>query len=658
MNFRELYMSLGIDPFRYTTIASVCMALYRGKYLEDNKIAVVNPILTQNHSKISIEWLKHMETEDKCSIKHALNGGEERICNRLVVGYCEESKTVYQFHGCYYHGCKKCYKEYNKNTKNGMKMNALYKNTIEFENILRKAKYNVKTVWECEYKSLKKSENIADIEYVGALNPRDSFFGGRTNSTKLIYEFQENEKGYYVDFTSLYPKVNYYGEYPVGHPEIIKEDFKNIDEYFGFVKCKVLAPRGLYHPVLPVRMNNKLLFMLCKKCASKNQSKCSHSNVEREFIGTWATIEIQKAVEMGYKIQEIYKVQHFNVKSNNLFKGYMATFLKIKQEASGFPEWVESEEDKQKYIKNYKEKQGIELEYKNIKYTAGLRYIAKLCLNSLWGKFGENTNKSKTEFITDPAKFYKVFFDDKIDGKILNVNFINENCCEITYKMKDVAEKADFKTNIYIASYTTAMARLKLYEELLEPLNERVLYMDTDSCIYVDRPHHCKSCSWKNHYSKLNGNLYGRTCGNCGFYKPEIGDYLGDLTYEIEGSDYINGVFLGAGPKNYSYTTKNNKGTTKVKGFNLKNDMLKNVINHRNMECVIRGNLPEIRNKSDYDNTPYILIKGSKSKIEIREQNIVRENKTLLNKTLSKTYQYCYDKRVVLENYDTVPYGY
>ena len=43
------------------------------------------------------------------------------------------------------------------------------------------------------------------------------------------------------------------------------------------------------------------------------------------------------------------------------------------------------------------------------------------------------------------------------------------------------------KTNIFIAIFTTAHARLKLYSAL-ERLQERVLYYDTDSVIYKWRP--------------------------------------------------------------------------------------------------------------------------------------------------------------------------
>ena len=64
----------------------------------------------------------------------------------------------------------------------------------------------------------------------------------------------------YVDFTSLYPWCNKMTRTVVGHPRIITENFEDISTYFGMIKCTVLPPRGLFHPVLPYRTQGKLMF--------------------------------------------------------------------------------------------------------------------------------------------------------------------------------------------------------------------------------------------------------------------------------------------------------------------------------------------------------------------------------------------------------------
>ncbi len=97
----------------------------------------------------------------------------------------------------------------------------------------------------------------------------DRLFGGRTNAMKLYHKVEGDEKLRYYDFTSLYPAVNAKKQYPVGHPQIIYSYFDTLDSYFGFVKCTVLAPRDLYHPVLPYRCHGKLMFPLCCACVTE-----------------------------------------------------------------------------------------------------------------------------------------------------------------------------------------------------------------------------------------------------------------------------------------------------------------------------------------------------------------------------------------------------
>ena len=50
-----------------------------------------------------------MEQTDGCTIMHARNGREFRLRELprySVDGYCAETKTVYEFLGCFWHGCK------------------------------------------------------------------------------------------------------------------------------------------------------------------------------------------------------------------------------------------------------------------------------------------------------------------------------------------------------------------------------------------------------------------------------------------------------------------------------------------------------------------------------------------------------------------------
>ena len=67
-----------------------------------------------------------------------------------------------------------------------------------------------------------------------------------------------------------------------------------------------------------------------------------------------------------------------------MFKNYVRKFLKLKVEASGWPQDVTTEEQKTDFIKTYREIYEIELKQENMNFNPGLRHIAKLALNSLW----------------------------------------------------------------------------------------------------------------------------------------------------------------------------------------------------------------------------------------------------------------------------------
>ena len=65
-------------------------------------------------SKIGFQWLFYQDNKlGGNRIKHAGNGGEHAIILETygkvrVDGYDPIKKTVYEFHGCKFHGCKKC----------------------------------------------------------------------------------------------------------------------------------------------------------------------------------------------------------------------------------------------------------------------------------------------------------------------------------------------------------------------------------------------------------------------------------------------------------------------------------------------------------------------------------------------------------------------
>ncbi len=83
---------------------------------------------------------------------------------------------------------------------------------------------------------------------------------------------------------------------------------------------------------------------------------------------------------------------------------------------------------------------------------------------------------SKNEFINDPAKFTDLLFDDT--NVVENVQVISEELLFVTYKKEEEYAEVMAHMNPVIAAFTTAHARLRLYQEL-EALGPRVCYFDT-----------------------------------------------------------------------------------------------------------------------------------------------------------------------------------
>ena len=176
----------------------------------------------------------------------------------------------------------------------------------------------------------------------------------------------------YVDVTSLYPTVNKYDENPIGHPTIITHpEDQDISHYFGLPKVDVLAPRQLYHPVLPHRSLGKLTFPLCRASVTEEMPKpllersprCSRDDSERLFSGTWCTPESMEAAKQGYQIVRIHEVWHFppTQRHHGLFATYVNTWLLLKQESSGYPSWAQTPEQKAAFVEQYRQKEGISL---------------------------------------------------------------------------------------------------------------------------------------------------------------------------------------------------------------------------------------------------------------------------------------------------------
>ena len=59
---------------------------------------------SSRYSQEAIQWLDYISKTENVHIQHAENGGEYRINNYKVDGFDRANNTVYEFHGCFWHG--------------------------------------------------------------------------------------------------------------------------------------------------------------------------------------------------------------------------------------------------------------------------------------------------------------------------------------------------------------------------------------------------------------------------------------------------------------------------------------------------------------------------------------------------------------------------
>ena len=282
---------------------------------------------------------------------------------------------------------------------NSVGINAITMSTSAYKN-WRKEKYMF-----CKY-NLIKDENDEINEIV-----RKSYRGGITKVNEK-YVNKELDSVMSFDVNSLYPSVMYDNPTPIGMGKIYKniEECKKDRRYLYivvFVCIKATIKKG-YHSFIGSTSG----FTYSRKYSYDDE-------IDNKVLYLWGKeFDLFKRV---YEVHgEILKVVGWK-KANNVFKDYIERWYKVKENA----------------------KSGAE------------RQLAKLMLNSLYGKFGMNDNR---------VSKVPVGYDE--DG--------------IIYKMVD-------KTTTYydkkVASFITSCARVK-YATMMNLLGDKFVYGDTDS-LYI-----------------------------------------------------------------------------------------------------------------------------------------------------------------------------
>ena len=106
------------------------------------------------------------------------------------------------------------------------------------------------------------------------------------------------------------------------------------------------------------------------------------SEAERAIGGTCVLDEVRMAFSKGYRILEIQEVYEYAVTQydaatgeGGLFVEYIDTYLKLKAEASGYPSWVGTPADEDRYIEEFRQSEEILLDKDSIRHNASKRRL-------------------------------------------------------------------------------------------------------------------------------------------------------------------------------------------------------------------------------------------------------------------------------------------
>lgn len=643
--FRKLFRdSAGFDPmFACITLSSACMAAYRRNFLPENTISIAPPGGYHGRGKqshIALQWLDYEAHKLGRKISTIYTDKEVSVLGRRVDGYVEVplpdgsiERRIYQFHGDYWHQCPLHYPPHGQTEVNR------YTKTVKQTALFRRMGYVVREKWECEFqRDMKEDEEVKNYflnhptTRKTPLVLRETLAGGRTSALRWCHkaDLAKGEKIKMVDIVSSYPNAYLRGSYPYGHPTIYMEgdpEMPLAKDWNGLVKCTILPPRDLFLPVLPYKSRGKLMFPLCRSCVeAEGDELCRHHDPkDRQLTDSWCAPEIHLALDKGYKIVATHEVYQYpgtmaynpDTGENGLLSGYVRTFMALKLQASDWPAECDTQEKKDKFVSDVLKHDGITVNPEKMEKNPALRTLAKLILNSFWGKFGEKTLRSKVNLIYDYGQLMQITSDPA--RVVQSLVPLGDDCLQVTWKPIEDSDESLPTSSLLHASFTTCFGRLHLYR-YLDIVQQRALYFDTDSVAYISRP---------------------------GEPDLPLGSHLGDLTDQTQ-EDYGQGSFItefyAGGPKNYAYKVavggdlNNVKVCIKVRGISI-NSSCEDLVTFDNLKSMVLGEREKVR-------------------VPIPHQIARLPTWQVVTRPAVKTWQTVNTKRRRIDVANTVPHGY
>ena len=254
----------------------------------------------------------------------------------------------------------------------------------------------------------------------------DAYYGGRTE----VFQLGTHNHTSGIDINSSYPRSMKEEIYPdlLTYRELQirteSELIRAMQDYEGLAEVDIKSP-GLKIPLLPYSFDNKLLFP------------------NGNWTATYTFPELRKALSLGYKILKVLQCGIMKRSKDPMFSSYIDRLYPLKE---------------------------------NPKY----KQIAKLMLNSLYGKFGQKANYDHGWMLIKDTEAYEHI-------EVNNKNFRVHNNLLYEYIPPSELSEIGFAKKAYpiIAAYVTSYSRIYLYEAMEAIGFDHIYYTDTDS-IYAN----------------------------------------------------------------------------------------------------------------------------------------------------------------------------
>lgn len=621
-----------VDPLCYLTMAQVCQQLYiAGLYESGNLLRIAHvPLADRRQHPMKTRWLQRIQ-KDFPNLWTANTHMREWIADdgMPVDGYAkvDDERHIFEYIDCLERGCPQCTVLMDKNMQYGCTNRELNDRMIARISLLVRMGYIVHT-----RNSHEDRDFVNHAKYHSMVEMRQKndggFFGGRVEVFKPLWNAKEDEKIKYIDVVSLYPWVCATQRMCVGHPRIYvgeKIDCSRLSKdhpqaYFGYAHVHVRGCKEDYFGGLPRR--------------DRDTDRLVFDNTEYTVV--CFIDELHERMKNGMELLEVYEVWDFSDVGQSVdgpMSGYVSYFLRDKMECSGWKALCgrepETEEEKLAVCTQL-EAENLGLCFprpEKVVDNPGGRQLAKLRLNMLWGKFVQTPRSTTSRFISSYEEYVQIWYDNQIDKSTLKFRRVNQDndFMEVRYGYTS-SSRAPSNTHYYLGASCTAQARLKLTSMLRQVGQERALYCDTDSVVYVQRP---------------------------GDEEIETGEALGKWSSELD--EGVWGVkFMALAPKCYMmlYNDEGKRkekesAILKTKGVTLTSANLRQ-LNAQNMERII---LTEVFGDYTGDDLPF--------KVQAKTFNIrmnLEGDREMINMHGEKVVQCVYSKRNIVVPEDADPH--